>query len=87
LSTIERDPLYAECIRRAAQLLGGYAALGKRLGRSPQVLERWARGEGDAGEMVFLEIVDILLSANNRAVSPPQPGDATTATRNRHPGV
>jgi hypothetical protein len=86
LSAIVRDPLFAECIRRAARLLGGYAALGARLGRSPQVLERWARGEGDAGEMVFLQIVDILLEERLRAVSS-QPGDATTATRNRHPGA
>jgi hypothetical protein len=80
-----RDPLYAECIRRAAQLLGGYAALGARLGRSPQVLERWARGEGDAGEAVFLRIVDILLDESIRAV-PPQPGDSTSPTQDPRRG-
>lgn len=80
-----RNPLYAECIRRAAQVLGGYAALGARLGRSPQVLERWARGEGDAGEMVFLQVVDILVEESIRAV-PPQPGDAPGTARNQRPG-
>jgi hypothetical protein len=80
-----RDPLYAECIRRAAQLLGGYAALGARLGRSPQVLERWARGEGDAGEMVFLQVVDILMDESMRAVLP-QPGDSTSPARNQRHG-
>jgi hypothetical protein len=81
-----RDPLYAECIRRAAEILGGYAALGKRLGRSPKVLERWARGEGDAGEMIFLQIVDILLEETVRAVSS-QPGASTSPARNRLPGA
>lgn len=80
-----RNPLYAECIRRAAQVLGGYAALGARLGRSPQVLERWARGEGDAGEMVFLQVVDILVEESIRAV-PPQPGNAPGPARNQRPG-
>ena len=81
-----RNPLYPECIRRAAELLGGYAALGKRLGRSPKVLERWARGEGDVGDAVFLQIVDILLDQNIRAV-PPQPGGTASAARNeRHGG-
>jgi hypothetical protein len=81
-----RDPLYAECIRRAAEMLGGYVALGKRLGRSPQLLERWARGEGDAGEMVFLQIIDILLAESLRAVSS-QAREATSARRNhRHGG-
>lgn len=68
-----RNPLYAECIRRAAELVGGYPALGARLGRSPEILERWARGEGDAGETVFLQIVDILLDKRTRAM-PPRPG-------------
>lgn len=80
-----RNPLYAECIRRAAQQLGGYAALGARLGRSPQVLERWARGEGDPGEMAFLQVVDILLEESTRAAQP-QPGDATSPARNQHHG-
>jgi hypothetical protein len=86
LSAIVRDPLFAECIRRAATLLGGYAALGARLGRSPKVLESWARGEGDGGETVFLQIVDILLDANTRAISPSQPVDSIDPTRNQRPG-
>jgi hypothetical protein len=80
-----RDPLYAECIRRAAELLGGYAALGARLGRSPQVLERWARGEGDAGEMVFLQVVDILLEQRVSTGSP-QPDDSPASGRNQPHG-
>jgi hypothetical protein len=79
-----RNPLYAECIRRAAQVLGGYAALGARLGRSPKILERWARGEGDGGEMVFLQIVDILQEESGRAGPPPR--DATGPARNQRPG-
>jgi len=79
-----RDPLYAECLRRAAEMLGGYVPLGKRLGRSPKVLERWARGEGDAGEMVFLQVVDILVEQTVRAGSS-QP--ATSSARNRLPGA
>jgi hypothetical protein len=80
-----RNPLYAECIRCAAQVLGGYAALGARLGRSPQVLEHWARGEGDPGESVFLRVVDILLDDSMRAVRP-QPGDSASAARNQRHG-
>ena len=80
-----RNPLYAECIQRAARVLGGYAALGARLGRSPKALERWARGEGDGGEMVFLQIVDILLEESSRAV-PPQPGDPIGPERNQRHG-
>lgn len=36
--------------------------------------------------MVFLQIVDILLDANMRAISPPQPLDAIHPTRNQRPG-
>jgi hypothetical protein len=66
-------------------MLGGYAALGKRLGRSPKVLERWARGEGDGGEAVFLQIVDILMEESLRAVVS-QPGGAPGPTRNQRHG-
>jgi hypothetical protein len=79
-----RNPLYAECIRRAAQALGGYAALGRRLGRSPRVLERWTRGEGDCGEMVFLQIVDILLDEGSRPAPPPR--DSTGPAQNQQQG-
>jgi hypothetical protein len=74
------NPLYAVCIQRAAQLLGGYDALGARLELSPKILRRWASGHGDAGETVFLRIVDILLDESIRAV-PPQRGDSTSPTR------
>ena len=80
-----RNPLYAGCIRRAAEVLGGYAALGARLGRSPKILERWARGEGDGGEMVFLQVVDIL-SEHSIYTTPPQPGDSTSPARNQPDG-
>lgn len=80
-----RNPLYAECIRRAAEVLGGYAALGARLGRSPKILERWARGEGDAGEMIFLQIVDILAAESIRA-APARLGEPASPARNQPQG-
>jgi hypothetical protein len=55
------NPLYAECVQRAAALVGGYAALGARLGVPPPAVERWACGREAVPERVFLRLVDILL--------------------------
>ena len=55
-------PVHAECIRRAALLVGGYAALAERVGASPRMLEWWARGgAGEVPDAVFLAAVDVLL--------------------------
>ena len=66
------NPLYAECIQRAAGLLGGYRALGLRIGVTPRLLERWGSGEGAAPESVFLKVVDILLEQSIRPIGPPR---------------
>lgn len=80
------NPLYAVCIQRAAHLLGGYDALGARLEVSPQILERWANGEGVAAEMVFLQVVDILLDASLPTVpSPLSPHDNPTTSTGSQP--
>jgi hypothetical protein len=63
------NPLYAACIQRAAAMVGGYEALGERLGIPPRLLERWARGKGFVDETIFLKIVDIVLE---RRVIPTQ---------------
>jgi hypothetical protein len=65
------NPLYAECIQRAALLLGGYRELGARVCVAPRLLERWGRGQGVAPERVFLKVVDILLEENVRSMQPP----------------
>jgi|RhiMetdeSRZDD1v2_1073273.scaffolds.fasta_scaffold2433216_1 hypothetical protein len=70
------NPLYAACIRRAAQRLGGYDALAARLKVSGALLERWASSEGGASEALFLKIVDILLEETPPPPSNPPPGDA-----------
>jgi hypothetical protein len=53
--------LQAECVRRAALLLGGYAALGQRIGASAHALEWWAGDRGEVPDVIFLRIVDVLL--------------------------
>ena len=58
--------LYAACVRRAADLLGGYEALGARLGVPPEMLERWAYGNGNGAQLVFLRVVDILFEESRR---------------------
>jgi hypothetical protein len=75
------NPLYAACIRRAALLLGGYDALGARLGLSPQVLERWAAGNGWMSESVFLRVVDILSEERLGDTPAPAQGGDTLETR------
>jgi hypothetical protein len=55
------NALFAACIRRAADALGGYEALGEHLRISPRLLERWADGHGVPDETIFLRIVDIVL--------------------------
>jgi len=57
------DPLYARCVVRAAQLLGGYDELGAHLGIATPRLEAWSRGEAVPPTTVFLQIVDIILDA------------------------
>jgi len=56
------DPLYARCTKRAAELLGGYEALGQRLSISSVILKRWAQGHSAPPPDVFLQIIDIVLS-------------------------
>jgi hypothetical protein len=68
------NALYAACIRRAAQRLGGYDALAARVKVPAALLERWA-DSGAVNPSVFLKIVDILLEET----PPPPPA-------NRPPG-
>ena len=78
------NPLYAACIRRAAQQLGGYDALAERVGVSAALLERWAQG-GEPTELVFLKVVDILLAdealVTRAAFPPPSPPRKPAAPR------
>jgi hypothetical protein len=55
------NPLYAECVQRAAALLGGDGALAARLGVTPRLVERWLDGRSAIPESMFLRVVDILL--------------------------
>jgi len=64
------NPLYAECIQRAAALLGGCAALAARLGVPQRLVERWLDGRCAVPEGAFLRAVDILLEKN----VPPETG-------------
>ncbi len=65
------NPLYGACVRRAAQLLGGFEQLGARLGIDPRILQQWGQGIGAPGEYLFLKIVDIVLDdARRRGAAP-----------------
>lgn len=61
MTAVLSSALYAACIRRAADMLGGYEALGEQLKIPPRALERWALGRGVPDETIFLRIVDIVL--------------------------
>jgi hypothetical protein len=69
------NSLYAACIRRAAQRLGGYDALAARMKVPAALLERWA-DSGEVNQSVFLKIVDLLLEEIPPPPSNPPPGDA-----------
>jgi hypothetical protein len=62
--------LHAECIRRAALILGGYAALGQRIGASPHALDWWARENGEVPDVIFLRVVDVLLGEPEAPLRP-----------------
>ena len=67
------NPLYAHCIRRAAELLGGFDKLGAHLEVSPRHLMNWADGLGAPSDAMFLKIVDIVLDKQQGAPRvPPQ---------------
>jgi hypothetical protein len=69
------NSLYAACIQRAALMLGGYEALGRELGISPRLLERWADRRGVPDEGVFLKVVDLVLE---RRFTPTQSSPAAS---------
>ena len=66
------NPLYAACIRRAAELAGGFESLAARLDISAPRLERWAAGSGYPNDFQFLKLVDLLEELSS-APSPPAP--------------
>lgn len=55
------NPLYAQCVTQAAQLLGGLDRLARELYLAPRILERWVDGRSTPPTVVFLRLVDILL--------------------------
>jgi hypothetical protein len=58
------NPLYAECVTRAAELLGGLDRLARELYLTPRVLVRWIDGRSNPPTGIFLRLVDILLDEN-----------------------
>lgn len=58
------NPLYAECVSRAAELLGGMDRLARELYLTPGVLVRWIDGRSNPPTGIFLRLVDILLGDN-----------------------
>jgi hypothetical protein len=73
------NPLYAACIRRAAELAGGFDNLAARLDIAAPRLKRWAAGYGSPNDFQFLKLVDLLeeLSPTPFAprLPPSQPAD------------
>lgn len=47
------NPLYAQCVTRAAQLLGGLDRLARELYLAPRVLERWIDGRSNPPTGIF----------------------------------
>jgi hypothetical protein len=70
----------AECLRRAAHLLGGYLALAQRVGVSAHILEWWADGNGEVPDGVFLSAVDVVLGDP----APPTPTRSSRAASTRY---
>ena len=55
------NPLYARCVRRAAELAGGYEALSEHVEVSVRQLKAWGDGEGTPPTAIFLRIIDLIL--------------------------
>lgn len=58
------NPLYVECVTRAAEHLGGMNRLARELCLTPGVLVRWIDGRSNLPTGIFLRLVDILLGDN-----------------------
>jgi hypothetical protein len=56
------NPVYALCIQRAAERLGGFDELSLQVGISARLLQFWANGGGWPPDHVFLRIVDLVLT-------------------------
>ena len=54
--------VHARTLARAAQLVGGAAALADRLRVSPEGLHLWLSGKVEPPQRVFLEAIDIVLA-------------------------
>lgn len=61
----ELSYVYPKALRRAAALVGGPHALAQRLGVPPARLDHWLKGDGTPPLELFLECVDIALTAMN----------------------
>jgi hypothetical protein len=58
---------YAKAFARAADVLGGVAALSDYLQVPQYELMRWIRGESTPSQRAFMDVVDLLSEANPRA--------------------
>ena len=85
------NPLYAECVTRAAQVLGGLDRLARELYLAPRILERWVDGKGNPPTVVFLRLVDIVLGDDvptSETNAPPEPrATARTTTARTSPST
>ena len=57
---------YARCVRHAAGLMGGTAALAERLGVAPELVNRWTSGAALPAAAHFSRIVDIIIGKTGR---------------------
>lgn len=74
------NPLYRHCIRRAADLLGGFDNLGTHIDVNPRLLKLWADGVGAPADAIFLKIIDIVLDKSQgvpRSAAPQAQGKPT----------
>lgn len=62
--------VYARTIKRAADIVGGEAALASRLSLTPETVTQWVRGEGVPPTKVFLQAVDIVSAHDTLSIEP-----------------
>lgn len=61
LAPPEQASVYSRALHRACVIVGGVAALAKRLEAAEAELRDWIRGEQQPPERAFLESVEIIL--------------------------
>lgn len=65
------EPVQSRVLQRAAQVVGGYGELQRRLQASRDEMRSWIHGAAVPPVAVFAKLVDILLDAAELGRAPP----------------